>query len=84
MKFSACLIGLGSEGGCCPRRGVAFRSTTHRAERKGEREGERDMWCIPDVGETNNSNLQVVGGTTQKDLLFGGGLLWWHGDQAMW
>ena len=35
---------------------------------------------IPNIGQTNNSNLQVVGGTTQEDLFFSDGLLWWHDD----
>lgn len=40
---------------------------------------------LPNVGETDNTNLQVVAWATQEDLFFSGGLLWWHGDSmGLW
>ena len=31
-----------------------------------------------DVGKTNDTNLKIVGGTTQQNLFFLDGFLWWH------
>jgi hypothetical protein len=31
-----------------------------------------------DVGKTNDTNLKIVGGTTQKNLFFLDCFLWWH------
>ena len=33
---------------------------------------------LADVGETDDTTLQVVARTTQEDLFFDGSLFWWH------
>jgi hypothetical protein len=60
---------------------INFNNKKKKKKKRKKKKKVRVEWkCIPDVGETDDTNLQVVGGTTQKDLLFSGGLLWWHDD----